>query len=717
QQQVVQRRAKRNSRSSRTPASLHYNDSMWNSLWYIHCSDESKGCQSRMNIAGAWRRGYTGKGVVVSVLDDGIEREHPDLKPNYDPLASYDMNGQDQDPSPNYSNNAPNFHGSKCAGMVAAAANNSQCTVGVSFQARIGGIRMLDGDVTDIVEAQSLSFRPQYIDIYLASWGPEDDGATLEGPGPLARLALRNGIKTGRHGRGSVFVWASGNGGRRGDHCSCDGYSNSIYTISISSSTQRGSRPDYLEQCSSTLTTAYTGGETEEVVTLGPQQSCSRTKSETSLSSSMAAGVIALTLDANPLLTWRDVQHIIVRTSKANHLIDPDWHVNGAGYKVSHLYGFGLLDAESMVKEAERWKQVPSQHECLEEAPIQLSRYHTNHTSLQHVVYVEHVVVRVTITHSRRGDLSITLTSPSGTVSQLLANRPLDDSTEGFQNWEFMTTHCWGEQAAGEWTLKIQDTPSQKRDNTELGMLQDWSLVIYGTAEQPYPVHRERARSAEMPMDSDLTEEYSGPCDPECSDDGCEGPSPQQCVTCLHFFLKFKNNTRMCVSGCPRGFWGDRRRCKRCYSSCESCTGSRSDQCTSCQPGHHLTEGTNTCTAIYYDDCMACEEGCRKCVLCKSRLCSQSEHRPKGSCVSVCPDGFYGDEDTNDCEECHSDCVTCNGPEDDECLSCEEGKTLENGVCVSDHEVCPIKTFRSGETNTCKCRQKRKQRCNISTLM
>lgn len=60
------------------------------------------------------------------------------------------------------------------------------------------GIRMLDGDMTDLVEAQSLSFRPQHIDIYLASWGPEDDGATLEGPGPLTRLALQNGIKTVR---------------------------------------------------------------------------------------------------------------------------------------------------------------------------------------------------------------------------------------------------------------------------------------------------------------------------------------------------------------------------------------------------------------------------------------------------------------------------------------------------------------------------------------
>lgn len=48
-----------------------------------HCRDESKGCRSLLNIAGAWRRGYTGKGVVVSVLDDGIEREHPDLMLNY----------------------------------------------------------------------------------------------------------------------------------------------------------------------------------------------------------------------------------------------------------------------------------------------------------------------------------------------------------------------------------------------------------------------------------------------------------------------------------------------------------------------------------------------------------------------------------------------------------------------------------------------------------
>nr|XP_040052772.1 proprotein convertase subtilisin/kexin type 5 isoform X2 [Gasterosteus aculeatus aculeatus] len=654
QQQVVQRRVRRSHiysedetrrRPAARPHTPPYNYSIWDSLWYNHCGHEPKGSKSCMNIAGAWRRGYTGKGVVVSVLDDGIQGEHPDLKPNYDARASYDVNRRDEDPSPNNSNNASNYHGTQCAGAVAAAANNSRCTVGVAFHARIGGIRMLDGDVTDIVEAQSLSFRPQHIDIYLASWGPEDDGATLEGPGPLARLALRNGIKTGRHGRGSVYVWASGSGGQRGDHCSCDGYGSSIYTISISSSRPGGNRPDYLERCSSTLATAYAGGETEEMVALGPRQSCSRAEPETSLSSSVAAGIIALTLEANPLLTWRDVQHIIVRTSISHHLPAPDWSFNGAGYEVSHLYGFGLLDAENMVKEAERWKRVPTQHECVEEASIQLSR-------------------------------------------------PLDDSAEGFQNWEFMTTHSWGEQAPGEWTLKIQEASSPNRGSTELGTLKAWSLRFYGTAEWPYPGnHRRPARSAEMPTDGNPAAEYGGPCDPECGDDGCEGPSPQHCVTCLHFFLKFKNSTRMCVSECPRGFWGDRRRCKRCFSSCGSCVGSRSDQCTSCQPGHHLTEGTNSCTAACGDNfyldhdanmCRRCNESCLRCT--SSSICTQCKPGTSlqgNRCQRSCTPGFYHDEQDGTCQPCHKACASCAGAGVAACDGCAGGFLMEEWKCLS----------------------------------
>lgn len=57
------------------------------------------------------------------------------------------------------------------------------------------GVRMLDGDVTDMVEARSLSLQPQHIDIYSASWGPDDDGKTVDGPAALARQAFENGIR------------------------------------------------------------------------------------------------------------------------------------------------------------------------------------------------------------------------------------------------------------------------------------------------------------------------------------------------------------------------------------------------------------------------------------------------------------------------------------------------------------------------------------------
>ena len=54
---------------------------------------------------------------------------------------------------------------------------------------------MLDGEITDLVEAQSLRHARDYIDIYSISWGPKDDGKTVDGPGPLTKIALEEGSK------------------------------------------------------------------------------------------------------------------------------------------------------------------------------------------------------------------------------------------------------------------------------------------------------------------------------------------------------------------------------------------------------------------------------------------------------------------------------------------------------------------------------------------
>lgn len=71
------------------------------------------------------------------------------------------------------------------------------------------GIRMLDGDVTDVVEAKSLGIRPDYIDIYSASWGPDDDGKTVDGPGPLAKQAFEVGIKKVICTHGHIHTYTS----------------------------------------------------------------------------------------------------------------------------------------------------------------------------------------------------------------------------------------------------------------------------------------------------------------------------------------------------------------------------------------------------------------------------------------------------------------------------------------------------------------------------
>jgi proprotein convertase subtilisin/kexin type 1 len=122
-------------------------------------------------------------------------------------------------------------------------ANNGKCGVGVAYNAKIGGVKLLDGIVTDRVEGTALGYAYHLVDIYSASWGPNDDGKTVDGPGRLAVESLERGVTKGRRGKGNIFIWASGNGGSKGDNCNCDGYLASPYTISIGSASQKGGVP------------------------------------------------------------------------------------------------------------------------------------------------------------------------------------------------------------------------------------------------------------------------------------------------------------------------------------------------------------------------------------------------------------------------------------------------------------------------------------------
>ena len=322
-----------------------------------------------------------------------------------------------------------------------------------------------------------------------ASWGPDDDGKTVDGPGNLASRAFINGVANGRKGRGSIFVWASGNGGRDHDNCNCDGYTNSIWTLSVSSATENGLIPWYSEACSSTMSTTYSSGSSGErkVITTDLHNGCTSGHTGTSASAPMAAGVVALVLEANPELNWRDVQHITIRNSHVANLRASDWRVNSLGRNYSHSFGYGVMDASGMVKMAMKWKNVGAQVQSAVKAsigsvsiPASSSRSAkmevTDHGDVN---FLEHVQAHVTVEAARRGDLAIYLTSPHGTKSQLLARRPHDSSRAGFHDWPFLTVFCWGENPAGTWELEIQN------EGRYQATLTSWSITFHGTKEDP----------------------------------------------------------------------------------------------------------------------------------------------------------------------------------------------------------------------------------------
>lgn len=446
---------------SPSATSKRFNDAKWSQMWYLN-----RGGGLDMNVEAVWDENITGRNVVVTILDDGLEKNHPDLIANYDPLASYDINNQDTDPMPRYDMLDSNRHGTRCAGEVAADANNSLCAVGVAYGAKVGGVRMLDGDVTDAVEARSLALNPQHIHIYSASWGPDDDGKTVDGPGEMATRAFIEGVNKGRNGLGSIFVWASGNGGREHDNCNCDGYTNSIWTLSISSATENGLVPWYSEACSSTFAATYSSGSygDKQIVTTDLHHGCTSQHTGTSASAPLAAGICALALEANRNLTWRDMQHIVVLTARQGNLHARDWRVNGVGRNVSHSFGYGLMDAHAMVQVSRDWVTVPTQIICQAESPpfekLIPANSHVEMTldvKCDKVKFLEHVQAKITLTATRRGDIHIYLTSPSGTRSTLLAQRPMDNSRSGFNAWPFMTVHMWNENPNGKWKLEVHN--------------------------------------------------------------------------------------------------------------------------------------------------------------------------------------------------------------------------------------------------------------------
>ncbi|XP_019624277.1 PREDICTED: proprotein convertase subtilisin/kexin type 7-like [Branchiostoma belcheri] len=448
EQQFIHSRVKRD-------LTLKFQDPYYRLQWHLHNRD-STGMD--LNVLNVWKKNITGAGVTVAVIDDGIEWTNPDLRNNYSPEGSFDLNSNDPDPMPEFDTKGQNHHGTRCAGEIAAVAN-SVCAVGVAFHAKISGIKILDGPMTDNLEAAAFNKNMHINDVYSCSWGPDDDGKTIDGPHYLARKALLYGVTGGRQGYGSIFVVASGNGGSSGDNCNYDGYANSIYTVTIGAVDENGGIPYYAESCSSMLAVTFSSGDSfhKGIVTtdwqMGKGTGCTTGHSGTSAAAPLAAGMVALMLQVRPCLTWRDVQHIIVLTAKMINQYSSEWTVNAAGFYHSHQHGFGLMDAWRLVNAAKVWEPV-SWLMSLNSPTLQENYVFTGGHTVKflynvskedadiHFLYsLEYVLVKVSISHSSRGNLELKLVCPSGTKSVIAAPRHKDKMVEDAMDGRFLNSN------------------------------------------------------------------------------------------------------------------------------------------------------------------------------------------------------------------------------------------------------------------------------------
>ncbi|MBN1911069.1 MAG: VCBS repeat-containing protein [Pirellulales bacterium] len=488
------------------------NDTLFSEQWHLINTGQSGGTpEVDANVEVAWDY-VTGAGIVIGVVDDGVEVEHPDLAANMRLDLSHDWADGDDDPTPppgedgffgdNYA------HGTSVAGVAAGVGNNDLGISGAAPNANIAGLRLdYNQDWTDTMLAGIFSHQNQEIDIYNNSWGPTGGLYTR---GPLTMAALENAVLNGRDGLGNIITFAAGNSREEGDNVNLNQLANSRYTIAVAALNHNGTYSSYSTPGASLLISApssdiadyetvcgiYTTdrvGDEGYNTELGPGDddplndlNYTSTFGGTSSATPLVSGVIALILEANPGLTYRDVQHILVETAVKNDATSTEWALNGAGYHVSHDYGFGLVDAEAAVQTAAAWTNVgPERSDSSgviqvdmaipDGSTINLSSTTTLDNTVDSIEWVE---VTFDATHDYPGDLEVILVSPSGTESRLAevnTNSWYYYDWAGYAQWTFTTARCWGESALGEWTLKVRDG-----DTGGEGIWNSWELKVYG---------------------------------------------------------------------------------------------------------------------------------------------------------------------------------------------------------------------------------------------
>lgn len=494
----------------------------------------------------------TGSGVNVAVVDTGLEICHPDLEENVVEDGSFNFKANPENGDAWYNADAVDpylpdslgDHGTSVAGVIAAVANNGLGIRGVAPEVALFGFNYLSEQCCqeDALGGSSESPNSEQIDVFNLSFGTF--GSQYNEPD---NSIVRYGTSQLRGGLGAIYVKAAGNSFGLCIHfehqvhalsgCSSsngDGLNDLPYVIVVGAVNASGRRASYSSAGSNVWISAPAGeyGVSSPATVTTDQYSRNRGYSSrnfpglaressldpfgdyfsnfngTSAAAPHVSGVVALLLEEEPNLTWRDVKHVLASTAKRpggllNASTDVrvmigsqmatfyrDWITNAAGYDFHNHFGFGVVDVDAAlallrdayepdslgIQALSDWftasvdgLQIPDHDGSGIEQQLNID--------LPASANIEAIQLHVSGSHGNLVDLSIELESPSGTQSIL--NPVFNDMLAGqvVLDWRLLSNAFYGESPRGLWTLRVIDAAEG-----DTGTLSSWSLrVWYGT--------------------------------------------------------------------------------------------------------------------------------------------------------------------------------------------------------------------------------------------
>ncbi|WP_199307286.1 S8 family serine peptidase [Alkalinema sp. FACHB-956] len=509
----------------------HYRprDPQYPKQWHLnHNGGNELASGSHIFAEQAWDVTRGNRSVVVAVMDDAIDVNHPDFQGLGKIVAPRDFRGKDFMPLPD---EPGEDHGTSCAG-VAVAEENGIGAVGAAPGCALMPIRTTGFLDDESIEELFLWAINKGASVISCSWGP----SAVYYPLSLRQKAVLTRAATqGRRGKGCVIVFAAGNANRptdgvvnergwprdaiKGPTRWLGGFTVHPDVITVTASTSLGKKaaysnwgpqasvcapsnnappgvglPDLGYVATPPEVNIYLPGlgivTTDRVGAAGyDPSSYTPDFGGTSSACPLVAGVAALVLSANPDLTAREVRQILEQT--ADKIVDPEpdpqFGFRKGTYEASgrsDWFGYGKVNAAKAVQMAVKKRAVPltaprsvqAQNNTAQTIPDGDPQGVLSTVQINDTGTVQDISVTIDIDHGYLGDLEIRLVAPSG-QSVLLQGRTLGIKTKLQTLYNLQNTPALrlllGEASQGRWQVQVIDSVP-----TDSGTLNWWQLKL-----------------------------------------------------------------------------------------------------------------------------------------------------------------------------------------------------------------------------------------------